>query len=262
MYYYVFEQPKTSADRKAHTKVRENLEDLGIVGEITNASPARSAEELTDMGLRKGASTIIAVGSDRHINHVISMIKVLERGLNRNVVVGTIPLDANSVLRERLRLSSVYEACEALKKRHYTTIDLGYVENAYYFVTSAELHSATPTEITLRADRWEVTNHITDLIVFSDLTFSFYNSLASKTGFRKISSWLWGGEAEKNEVSIFHARTLQITGSVVMPITVDGEVVTKTPSVIYRMPKALKIIIKRDRFISEQEIQKEPQSNS
>lgn len=250
MYYYVFEQPKTSNDRKSQLKVREYLEDLGIVGEITNASPARSAEELTDMGIRKGASTIIAVGSDRHINNVITMVKTSERGLNRDVVVGAVPLDAGSSMRERLRLTSVLDACEALKKRRYTTVDLGYIEGSCYFVTSAEMHTSSPVEITLRADRWEVTNHITDLIVFSDLTFSFYNTLASKKGLQKFASWLIGSEAEKKNVSIFHAKTLQITGSVVMPVTVEGAVVTKTPAVIYRMPKALKIIIKRDRFIS------------
>lgn len=257
MYYYVFEQPKTSTDRKAQTKVREQLEDLGIIGEITNASPARSAEELTDMGIRKGASTIIAVGSDRHINHIISMIKTVERGLNRDVVVGALPLDQDSTLREKLRLSSVLEACEALKRRRYTTIDLGYIEGSCYFVTSAEIHTATPVEITLRADRWEVTNHITDLVVFSDLTFSFYNNLASKRGLNKLTSWLWGGAAEEKQVSIFHARTLQITGSVVLPLSVEGEIATKTPAVLYRMPKALKIIIKRDRFINVNDNNKE-----
>jgi diacylglycerol kinase family enzyme len=252
MYYYVFEQPKTSADRKAQSKVKEHFEDLGIMGEISTASPARSAEELADMGLKKGANTIIAVGSDRHINNVVSLIKTVERGLNRDVVVGVVPLDQNSTMRERLRLSNAYEACEALKKRQYTTLDLGYIESASYFITSAEIHTSTPVEITLRADRWEVINHITDLVVFSDLSFSFYNNLASKKGFQKLTSWLWGGEAGENQVSIFHARTLQITGSVVLPVTVEGEVVTKTPTVIYRMPKALKVIIKRDRFVDEQ----------
>lgn len=262
MYYYVFEQPKTTADRKTQTKVREHLEDLGIIGELTTASPARSAEELADMGLRKGASTIIAIGSDRHINHVISMVKTAERGLNRNVVVGAVPLDTNSALRERLRLTGILDACEALKRRRYTTVDLGYVEGAGYFVTSAEIHTATPVEVTLRGDRWEVNNHITDLIVFSDLTFSFYNNLASKTGLKKFTSWLMGGEAEARNVSIFRARTLQITGGVVLPVTVEGEIVAKTPTVLYRMPKALKIIIKRDRFISEQDSDKEKESNN
>jgi len=103
----------------------------------------------------------------------------------------------------------------------------------------------------LRGDRWEVNNYITDLIVFSDLTFSFYNNLASKTGLKKIASWFLGGETNAENISIFRVRTLQVTGSVVLPLTIEGEVVAKTPVVLYRMPKALKIIIKRDKFISE-----------
>ena len=253
MYYYVFEQPKNSTDRKTQDKVREYIEDYGINGEVQNASPARSAEELVDMGLKRGVTTIIGVGSDAHINRVVSMIKTVERGLRRDVVFGAIPLDATSSVKDRLRLTNIQDACEALKHRRYTTVDLGYIEGARYFLTSAEIHVSTPVELTLRADRWEGTNHITDLVVFSDLTFSFYNSLASKKGLQKVFSWIaGGGDVEKNDLSIFHARTLQVSGGVILPITVEGEVVTKTPAVMYKMPRALKIIVKRDRFVKEE----------
>lgn len=249
MYYYVFEQPSSNNERKLHDKVRQYLEDFNVLGEITVASPARSAEELTDMGMRKGTSTIIAVGSDAHINRVVSMIKTLERGLRRNIVFGVIPLDQESSLKERLRLSSIQDACSALRFRRYATVDMGYIEGIRYFLTSAELHSASPIEIKLKADRWEANHKVTDLIIFSDLTFSFYNTLESKKGVRKFVSWLIGSNAESSEVSIFRARTLQVTSNITLPIYIEGEMVAKTPVVVYKMPRALKIIIKRDKFI-------------
>ena len=252
MYYYIFEQPRNSNDRKVHDKIRLALETNRIYGENSVASPARSADELTEMGFNKGATTIVAVGSDRHINRIVNTIKLLERGLNRNVVLGVIPTDLESSIKERLRLNTLEDACDALKKRRYTTVTLGYIEGVRYFLTTAEIHSATPIKISIRADRWQSSHEITDFVIFSDLTFSFYNSLASKKGLGKLFAWMTGSQSGAEEISIFHGRTLQVSSGVILPVTIEGEAVTKTPFIVYKMPKALKVIIKRDKFIKEE----------
>lgn len=249
MYYYIFEQPRNSADRKTHDKVRIALENSGIFGEISVASPARSADELTEMGFNKGATTIVAVGSDRHINKIVNTIKLLERGLNRNVVLGVIPVDDGSSIKERLRLNGLEDACDALKKRRYTTVTLGYIEGVRYFLTTAEMHSSMPVKVSIRADRWQSAHEITDLVIFSDLTFSFYNSMGAKKGLGRLMSWMTGSKSGADEASIFHGRTLQVSSGVILPVTIEGETVTKTPFIVYKMPRALKVIIKRDKFI-------------
>ncbi len=252
MYYYIFEQPRNSNDRKIHDKVRVALEESNIYGENCVASPARSADELTEMGFNKGATTIVAVGSDRHINKIVNTIKLLERGLNRNVVLGVIPVDPDSTIKERLRLGTIEDACDALKKRRYTTVTLGYIEGVRYFLTTAEIHCGAPVKISIRADRWQSSHEITDLVIFSDLTFSFYNSLSHKKGVSKLLAWMTGSQSGAEEISIFHGRTLQISSGVILPVTIEGEPVTKTPFIVYKMPKALKVIIKRDKFISSE----------
>lgn len=260
MYYYVLEQVHSSTDRKLHEKIKFLLSDLGISGDFCTASPARSAEELVDMGLRRGVSTIVAVGSERHINHIVNVIKTMERGLHRNVVLGVVPTDKESSLRERLRLSSIEEACEALKYRRFTSVDIGYLEGVAYFLTSAELNLSRPSQITIKADRWETTTSITHLTIFSDLTFSFYNAHESKGAIDRWVSWLVkSGDDKESNVSIFRARTVRVSGEAILPVLIEGEVVAKTPVVAYKMPKALKLIIKRDRFVvAKKEDQKEP----
>ena len=260
MYYYVLEQVHSSADRKLHERIKFILGGLGIAGDFCTASPARSAEELVDMGLRRGISTVVAVGSERHINHIVNALKTIERGLRRDIVLGVIPTDKESTLRERLRLASVEEACEALKYRRFTSVDVGYVEGASYFLTSAEIDLARPSNVTIKADRWETTTPITHLTVFSDLTFSFYNSHESKGVLDRWVSWLVkSGTDTDAKVSIFRARTVRVSGEAILPVLVEGEVVAKTPVVVYKMPKALKLIIKRDRFVvaNKEEDQKE-----
>ena len=249
MYYYVFEQPHTNVDRKVNDKVRMHLTGFGIAGEFCVSSPARSAEELVDMGLRKGVGTVGAGGSDYHINRVVNTLKGLERGLHRDIVLGVIPTDKESSLRERLRLQNIQEACEALKYRRFTTVDVGYIEGASYFLTTAEIHTSRPTVISIKADRWESEAKITDLTIFSDLTFSFFNSQKSKGLMDKWVTWLTNSRSvEDKSVSLFRARIIRVSGEAILPVTVEGTVVAKTPVVAYKMAKALKLIVKRDRF--------------
>ncbi len=64
MYYYVVDPPNNAQTPKIAQRLQELITPLGISGEIGIASPARSAEELTYMGVDKGYTTIIAVGGD------------------------------------------------------------------------------------------------------------------------------------------------------------------------------------------------------
>jgi len=254
MYYYVFEQSHSNQDKKVHDKVKFHLEEFNIAGEVNHATPARSAEELTDMGLRKGVSTIIAVGSDAHINRVVDTIKTVERsGMWRDIVFGVIPTDPNSSVLERLRLSGIEEACEALKYRRFTTIDLCYIEGVRYVFSTAEMHFSTPTQVKIRADRWEAEQSITDLIIFSDLTLSFYSMNRDEGKISKYLKWVFGSKDNDKDYSIFRAKTMQINSDQVLPLFIENEAVTKTPFVAYKLPRALKLIVKRDRFISDKE---------
>jgi len=261
MYYYVFEQPHSSVDRKVNDKVKMILTDFGIVGEFCVSSPARSAEELVDMGLRKGMGTVVAVGSEDHINRVVNTIKTLERGLHRDIVFGAVPTDKESSLRERLRLQNIQEACEALKYRRFTTVDVGYIEGASYFLTSAEIRVARPTRVTIKADRWESEAEITDMAIYSDLTFNFYNSQHAKGFVDRWVSWLTNNrDVQDKGISLFRAKILRVSGEAVLPVLVEKTVVARTPIVAYKMPRALKLIVKRDRFTPRaEEKKKEPE---
>jgi len=74
MYYYIFESPKNSRERQLFEKIRDVARTFGIAGEITQSSPARTPDELTKMGLEKNYSTIIAIGTNSHINKIITRI--------------------------------------------------------------------------------------------------------------------------------------------------------------------------------------------
>ncbi len=254
MYYYIFEQPKSNAARNLQEKIKETLVDYGILGELNTASPARPLEELTRVGLEKESSTIVAVGSDYHISQVASAIKsFFLKNYRKEVALGAVPTDENSNLAERLGFESWKTACEALKYRRLQEYDLGYLEPAgIHFLTSAEIHSQTPVSVALQVDRWETTTWITDLIVFNDLTLTFHNRESARGLGQKIVDWLFARPIPVNQISIFKTKIIEIRCSEPLPITIEGVPVAKTPVSFYRRPKALKIIVKRDKLSAEE----------
>lgn len=257
MYYYIFEQPKTNPQRVLQDKIKETLVEFGISGELNTASPARPLEELVKVGLEKKSTTIVGVGSDFHINQVASAIKDnFLRDFRQEVALGMVPTDEKSNLSERLEINNFKEACETLKHRHLHEYDLGYLEPAgVHFITSAEIHTEKPVPMALQIDRWETTTPITDLIVFNDLTITFHNREANRGTSKRLWDWLFAKQISSNQISIFKAKIIEVRPNQSLPVTIEGTTVAKTPISFYRRPKALKIIIKRSKIISEGENQ-------
>jgi diacylglycerol kinase family enzyme len=95
MYYYIFESAKNTSQKNLHEKIKDYLGFLGIAGETMTVSPARSVEELTQMGIEKKYSTIVAVGGDVLINKIASLIQGTE------IVLGIIPIEASEQINKK-----------------------------------------------------------------------------------------------------------------------------------------------------------------
>lgn len=250
MYYYVFEAIKNAQTKRTYDKIKKLLNEYGIVGEIAVSSPARTAEELIRTGIEKDYSTAVVVGSDSHINRMISVIKAIKPvDKNREIVLGIIPTDKNSPLAERFGFDSFKSACETLKFRKVEEFDLAYIEPNRYFLTTAEIRTSSPIEIKLVIDHFQIEAQITDLIIFSNMTLTFFNQ--TPTGL--LGKFFASLKKPVNPagISIFKARVIQIQSPHNLPIKIEGEIATHTPVMIYRRPRALKIIVKRDRLVSE-----------
>lgn len=247
MYYYIFESPKSSQERQLFEKIRDMAREFGIAGEITQSSPARTPEELAMMGVEKSYSTIVAIGSDTHINKIIS--KIISTNPNYPFALGIIPTDSESSLARRWHYKSVEEACETLKYRRVQRFNLGYLESNKYFLTSAFIYSKNPVKFHIETEKWNAYMDANLIQVFSDLTFKVERIEMEKSKFKSTYNWLMGKQSEKVDRSIFKARTLKISGEKVCPVYVGNEIVAKTPTGFYRKLKVLNIITKRDNLI-------------
>lgn len=250
MYYYVFEAPKDNLAKRAYEKIKLLLNECGIAGEIAVSSPARTTQELVQIGIEKAYSTIVGIGSDTHINSIVSVIKsVKPADKSKEILLGMIPTDRNSALKEKLGLDNLKIACETLKFRKVEEWDIAYIEPNRYFLTTAEIHTPKPFELELTIDHYQVKAEVTDLIVFSNMTLSFFRQ--PQMGFLKKLVTGFQKPLDTKAFSIFKARVIQIHAPVNLPITIEGEVATRTPAMLYRRPRALKVIVRRDRLVKE-----------
>ena len=255
MYYYIFEPPKNSHERAYFERMRDIAREFSITGEITQASPARSPEELVSMGVEKQFSTIVAVGDDSHVNRVVSQLVNLRPEFP--IVLGIVSTEPDSILYERWGFRRPEDACEMLKYRKLDKFDVGLVEPNFYFLSSAKIECKKPTRITLEVDRWRADAVIDRIEISNNLYILIERFLKETSTPRSALNWLLGRSNYIADRSIFKAKIIRITSDESLPILVDRLVVAHTPINIYRKHNALNIITKRDKISIEQKVEAE-----
>lgn len=248
MYYYIFESAKSSKTRSLYEKIRSYIVEYGIGGEIAVASPARTAEELTQMGLEKGYTTFVAVGSDHEVNRVLTVLQ--NSPYAREIAFGVVPTNPESTLNQLIKAANVREACEALKYRRVISCDLAFIEPNRFFLTPAHLAIKGPTKIDLTADWWQIVAYVDQFTVFPDLTIEFTAPGKQKYG-KRFMSWLLGHAPEDRTRSVFHPKTVLINSPKTLGLAIDNILIAKTPLTIYRKQNVLRLIVKRDKIVTD-----------
>lgn len=240
MYYYIMEPPKNLRIRRLQQKIKDILGDLGIAGETVLPSPARTVEELCEVGIAKGYSTIVAVGSEKHINKVVSAI------LEGEVVLGIIPTDESAKIYQIIGTSSLRESCQALKFRKLASLDVGEIVPSKYFITQAEIHQTPPFNLKVEFKQFMIETQVTDLILTSAMKLFLKNTKADTNFPIGFLNWFLGKQNIDIFSSIFHNRKIRLETSQSIPVTIEQEVIAKTPFSARVIPAALKIIAGRD----------------
>lgn len=248
MYYYIME-PANGKNTVNQDKIKDLLGDLGIAGETVFPSPARTIEELASLGVLKGYSTIVAVGSEKIVNKIVTAL--INQKSTKDTVLGVIPDNFNSKLAKRIGVSNIKEACESLKYRKLETIDAVCIEPNKYFMTEAIVESHRTT------DAYLIMNELQAGLAFNRITIKPGVKVEiedfsgqKKEGLANFFGSLFGKkEVQTKDIysSLFMTERLQLeTPGANVKILVDNEAVAKTPVVLHDCPKALKIIVAKD----------------
>jgi len=124
-------------------KLETRLTDLGLNGKIFRLGIMKNIREIVIDELKRGATTIIAVGNNKTVNQVVNSLSGF------NVPLGIIPIDnqENNSIATSLGIDNEQIACEILSARRITRIDLGLASNRYFLATAAITCQETILEI-------------------------------------------------------------------------------------------------------------------
>lgn len=248
MYYYIFEQNFAGSGRRLQQKIKDLIAQAGITGETVLPSPARSLEEITSLGIEKGYSTIIAVGSDIHANKVASAVVNISRPPEQKVVFGVIPTDAKeSYLGQLAGVKDLAEAIDALRLRKLAELSVGQVEPNRYFISPVEIIFDQTSPVQISTADFEAVLGSTQITITKDLFLISQD--ANYVGSRLARVWFWFLGRQRNNLSqtlLHHDRFLLATQQPAA-IFLGKELIAKTPATVRRARKALHFIVSRDR---------------
>lgn len=248
MYYYLFEPTNQSSIKRWQARLKEKLINGGIGGEFISPSPARTIDELMLMGLDKGYSTTVAIGSDLFVNKVASslILHSVKRDKER-IVLGFIyhPRE-ESYFQNQLYLRHDNDIIAVLKARYLTTIPVGYIHPNKFFISPIQINQ--PSEFTCRliTDSYKATVETNQLI----LTPSGIITVTPRQPKWRLVKYLrhiLGGDLVDHQ-STFAITEANLTSEEPLPVKLCGEVIAKTPITISITSNILYFITNRDRF--------------
>lgn len=241
MYYYVIDPPNPAKIPRVAARLQELITPLGISGEISIASPARSAEELTYIGVDKGYTTIVGVGGEELINTICTIVINESR---ERIAVGIIPIDAGRVVPALIGVASndLAGGAKVIKQRHLELIDLVHIAPKQYMISEAEIVTPRKMPLTLDVDQQLKAELEADYLHIShDLVVTLHTN-PSAGGWQRTLGWLGVKTKEEKLSSQFHGKQIRLTAHEPLPILIAGRVVAKTPTTFTRVPAALKLI--------------------
>ncbi len=246
MYFYIYDEfAQDKKYEKELLQIENRLTDLGLSGKIARLALFRDAEEMIRDEMRRGVTTVVAVGNDETVRKVLDV--VAENG----VTFGLIPLGAPQALAKLLGLPEGLAACDVLSARIVETIDTGIV-NGRRFITgvsvpnfTAEVTCEGAYSITTKGAGWlEVRNLVAQGAGNSDPRDGVLEAVI-----RVAVPRLWGLVGKKRfGTSLVPSHSLSIRSQRPIEVFADGEKMVGTDFTIGIERLMLKVITGRARM--------------
>lgn len=243
MYYYVVEQDRASSGRRFHERLADQLTDAGIAGEMVTQSALKTTDDLLKIGLQKGYSTVVAVGSDRHVHEVIRGL--MAYSAPERPVLGVIPTDRDSLVAALIGTPNIAQALQTLKLRHLAHATLTEIAGHRYLLTQATIQPPRPIQIQARVDQVGIEALARLVIVSGDGRLEIKTVIPQTLKVKRALAWMIGGSVETQDSSILQGKEIEIATEIPLPLTGYGETLAHTPCSIRTIRRALKLIVTR-----------------
>lgn len=278
MYYYILESSRQKDFEKIEPKVKEILTNFDILGEFNYIDHIADVDEAVKSAIKKGFSTIVAVGGDSLANKIATNL------IDTKMAIGILPLE-EGVLSTALGLGNWKSACEILAARRILLMDAATI-NEKKFVTqilsstspdvpppirsqslfskilgqsnsSKTTNQKTPIEINVE-DEYQIKSEIAGMVISNirpfgkdiesirqsmidnNLHLAFSDTVDSGDIYRSLNDT--AKTMEKNNISLFHPTKISIHSDNPVFFWSSGEVIARTPAEVEIIPQSLKII--------------------
>jgi diacylglycerol kinase family enzyme len=278
MYYYIVDTSKLTQRQfdRVQQQLYSSISDYHISGEIVRTTGIRTIKQLVETAFFHQAKTIVAVGTDETLNSVINLVG------DRPAIIGYIPL-VPTELSESFGISSIAQACKALGLRRVEEIDLGVV-NGMNFLSKltfglslgakkgfdflgmgfvSELIKQSTFRIGFNADNYHAETEILGGVIINCQNHKCEEPLGKPTDglldvvlipkltraqlFTHRKNILDGCFEKVPGASIMHLESLEMTSPTNLPLMIGRDQITMIPARIEIKPKALKMIVGRER---------------
>lgn len=271
MYYYIVDPQNLSQAEfeRVQNQLYSSVSEYRVSGEVIRATGLRTVAQLVESAFSHGARTIVAVGSDGTLQELINAVG------GREITLGFIPI-VPSAVGDSLGIKTIAQGAKTIAARRIAEMDLGAVNNNLFFTTA--VFGALPLQDqgylnSLRQGLTQGRRELPQLELKFSADEHFEASLPIVAGciqnlghptdgyldvllLPQISGWtafrhrheILRGEFEKIPgTSVLHVKKIEIHTPEGLAIRSEGRVLGKTPAVIEIKPKALKIIVGRER---------------
>lgn len=250
MYYYIYDNYLNESKHKgALFKIESRLTDLGINGKIVRLSVLKNLQNNISEELSSGIKTFVIVGDDKTLSQSINLIPDLGKA------IGYIPVTNTSKIAKIMGIPAYENACNTLSTRIIKKIDLGRINDLYYFFTCLEMPGDTLNIVC--DDNYfinvEGKNNIVTVNNISFETDSGDSGVLGNDGLIKLGikhtekKWF---KPAKETFSKFKAKKINITSDKSIPILItDEKRIIKPPLEIKIAEKKLNLIVGKNRII-------------
>ena len=231
-------------------KIEGVLTDLDISGKVYKLNVLRNLEDVVDEILSGESKNIVAVGNDQTLSKIANLV------VGKNIAVGIIPLGESNILAGSLGIKSADEACQILSARKIAKLDVGKI-NGNYFLLSVE---SGDRDIIFDFKNYNInplsSNEVVGVYNINIEGLDFKSDPCDgimEVVFRPGSPSWWQKmsqreEVERGGISVFPIKKLTIKHKKKpIPISIDRQMVLKTPLEIEVVSKKLRVIVGKER---------------
>jgi len=260
MYYYIFEPAKNNKEINLQEDIKAILQKDQVAGEFVTLSLAENPDDLAKIGLRRGYSTIVAVGSDSLINRIASSL------INTDYALGAVPTNSNSSILKMINVKDYSEACQALPARKIARIDTIIINQNHSLISKAKIRTKNEKQELIKVDfngHFQTEVRLPEIVISnigissnrSKITAAYQDGLLDiyipaksqvKGGILSIFSRL--KQEPKSQGSIFHPKKVKISSQKKIEVIFDDKPInTSTPFQIEVVNSSLNLITKREK---------------